>query len=62
MTCQRAGLLEMLALRFGEIPPDWQNAVAKLDDPEQISELTVAILKARSPAEYGQLLLAAGKS
>ncbi|MBD5553148.1 MAG: hypothetical protein HDQ44_02315 [Desulfovibrio sp.] len=62
MSCQRAGLLEMLALKFGGIPAEWQNAVDKLNDPEQISDLTIAILKVQSQAEYGKLLLAASQS
>ncbi|MBD5642083.1 MAG: hypothetical protein HDQ91_06655, partial [Desulfovibrio sp.] len=62
MGCQRAGLLEMLALKFGELPAGWQEAVARLNDPEQISSLTIAVLTTHSRDEYGQLLLETGKS
>ena len=62
MSSQRAGLLEMLALKFGELPAGWQEAVARLNDPEKISSLTIAVLTTHSRDEYGQLLLDAGKS
>ena len=62
MGSQRAGLLEMLALKFGELPAGWQEAVARLNDPDQISSLTIAVLTPQSRDEYGQLLLEAGKS
>ena len=62
MSSQRAGLLEMLAPKFGELPAGWQEAVAKLNDPEQISSLTVAVLTTHSRDEYGQLLLETARS
>ena len=62
MSSQRAGLLEMLALKFGELPAGWQEAVEKLNDPEQISSLTIAVLTTHSRDEYGQLLLEAARS
>ena len=62
MRRQRAGLLEMLALKFGDLPAGWQEAIEKLNDPEQISSLTIAVLTTHSRDEYGQLLLEAGKS
>ena len=62
MSCQRAGLLAMLALKFGEIPAAWRDAVARLNDPGQITNLTIAILKAQSQAEYEHLLFAENQS
>ena len=40
----------------------WEEAVARLNDPEQISGLTIAVLTTHSRDEYGQLLLEKGKS
>lgn len=54
---QKKTLLEMLSARFGEVPIAWQTTITQLADPEVISQLTVAVLKVKSPMEYNSLLI-----
>ena len=53
---QKDTLLLMIAKKFGHIPSAWREIINCQTKPEIISNLTVSILTASSPEEYGELL------
>ena len=53
---QKNTLLEMLSLKFGEIPANWKAKINDLTDSAAINQLTISILKINSPEEYEKLL------
>lgn len=53
---QKNTLLEMLSMRFGEVPAFWKETINSITCSTVVSRLTISLLTVKSAGEFGELL------
>ena len=49
-------LLQLLRKKFGELPAELESVVAKIDLPEQLDQLSLAVLDTKSLNDFRKLV------